>query len=157
ELYQRFGVDLLSPALRVTAARALVAVLDADQGGLSAFRALRHAPRLAGQVGDRALLDQGLVLLARRHKADIDHVLLDHIADRGEQRGHVTAAHPRAAARIEHGLHLLHHEGDVAAAAEHRGDHAGQADGPGVMLHALRVDEDLEGPAATVLHDVVDG
>jgi cation transport regulator ChaC len=42
-----------------------------------------------------------------------------HPADRGQQRGHIAAAHPLAAARIEHRLQLLDHEGDVAAAAEH--------------------------------------
>src|SRR3546814_5340594 len=67
-------------------------------------------------------------------------------ADGREQRRHVAAAHPLAAARVEDGLQLLHHEGHVAAAAEHRADHPGQRHGPGVVLHVLRVDEHLEGP-----------
>src|SRR3546814_18337695 len=62
---------------------------------------------------------------------------------------------PVAAARIEHRLQLLDHEGDVAAAAEYRRHHPGQRHGPGVMLGVLRIDEHLEGADAAVLHDVV--
>ena len=93
----------------------------------------------------------------RRDKADLDHVLLDDIANRGEQRGHVFAFHPGAAARIEYRLHLLDDKGHIAAAAEHGADHAGQRHGPGEMLHVLRVDEDLERAAAAILDDVVQG
>jgi len=58
---------------------------------------------------------------------------------------------------IEHGLELLHHEGDVAAAAEDGRDHARQRHGPGVVLHVLRVDEDFERPPPSAFDDVVDG
>jgi hypothetical protein len=77
-------------------------------------------------------------------------VPLDHAADRREDRGHVFAVHPGPAARVEHGLEFLHHEGHVAAAPEHRRDHPRQRHGPGEMLHVLGVDEDLEGPAMAV-------
>src|ERR1041384_1192080 len=52
-------------------------------------------------------------------------------------------------------LHLLDDKGDIATAAEHGADHAGQRDGPGEVLHVLRVDEDLEGATPAVLDDVV--
>jgi len=40
-------------------------------------------------------------------------------ADGGQQARHIAPAHPLAAARIEHGLQLVHHERHVAAAPEH--------------------------------------
>src|SRR6266536_2007241 len=93
----------------------------------------------------------------RRQEADLDHVLLNDVADRGEQGGDVFALHPRPAARVEHRLHLLDDKGHVAAAAEHRADHPGQRDGPGVVLHVLRVDEDIERPPPAVLDDRSEG
>jgi hypothetical protein len=45
-------------------------------------------------------------------------VPLDHRADGGEQRRHVTAAHPLPAARIEHRLQVLDDERDVAVEVE---------------------------------------
>lgn len=56
-------------------------------------------------------------------EADRDEVPLDHAADRREDRGDIAPLHPCAAARIEHGLQLFHHEGHIAAATEHRRDH----------------------------------
>ena len=41
---------LASPAFRIVAARALVAALDADEGGLAAFGALAHAVLARGEV-----------------------------------------------------------------------------------------------------------
>src|SRR5687767_9541754 len=156
------------PAPRIAAARAEVASLLANEAGCAAFGALPEAlvdapgtwrggrgelrhlePRLGGQLLHRAL--------GVRHEADVDHMPLDDAADCGEERGHVAALHPAAAARIEHRLQLLHHEADIAAAPEHRRDHPREADGPGVVLHVLGVDEDLERAAAAVLDDVVDG
>src|SRR5438477_377144 len=104
---------------------------------------------------DEFAFERGIGTALRRDKADLDHVLLDHVANRGEQRGDVFAFHPCAAARVEHRLHLLDDKGDIAAAAEHGADHAGQRHGPGEMLHVLRVDEDLERAAAAILNDVV--
>src|SRR3546814_2494130 len=84
----------------------------------------------------RALLPTG-PRLTRLQEADVDHVALDDTADRRQQRRHVAALHPGAAARIEHGLQLLDHEGDVAAAAEHRGDHARQRQRTGERKSAV--------------------
>jgi hypothetical protein len=95
--------------------------------------------------------------------ADHLHVLLDDAADLGDDRGHVHAAGLEvAAARVEHGLHFLDHEGDVAALAEHGGHDAGQRHDPLEVVHVLRVDEYLERAAlfvrrAGVEHDVVEG
>ena len=66
-----------------------------------------------------------------------DQMAFDHFPDRRQQRWDIAPAHPLAAARIEHRLQLLDHEADIAAAPEHRADHAGQRHGPGVMLHIL--------------------
>src|SRR5260370_38359835 len=78
ELYQRSAVSpqALSPALRIAAARALVAVLDADESGLAAFGALRHAPAFARQVRHRPLLEHPRLLPARRQEAEMDQVRL---------------------------------------------------------------------------------
>ena len=58
----------------------------------------------------------------------------------------------------EHGLELVDDEGDVAAAPEHRRDHARQRHRPRVVLHVLRIDEHLEGTAAAVVVDeIVEG
>ena len=92
-----------------------------------------------------------------RQEADGDHVALDHPADRGQDRGDIAPLHPCPAAGIEDGLQLLDHEAHVAAAAEDGGNHPRQRDGPGVMLHVLRVDEDLEGTPPAAIVDVVDG
>src|SRR5260370_42255219 len=106
--------QLSLPAFRVIAAGALVAAFDADQRGLAAFRALCQARRSRSLVGDQTTAGGGHPLVAdcrapprRRQEADLDHVTLDDIADRGQQRGHVSAPHPGAAARIEDRLHLL--------------------------------------------------
>src|SRR3546814_8845166 len=132
---------LTSSALGVAAARAEVAAFLADQAGAAALGALGEAGAAvrAAQVHHRALLLAGQGP-PRLQEADIDHVALDNAADGGQQRGHVAALHPGAAARVEYGLQLLDDEGDVAAAAEHRGDHAGQRQGPGIVLHVLRVE-----------------
>ena len=46
----------------------------------------------------------GRQLIGIRQEADVDHVALDDVADRGQQRGDVFAtSHPLAAARVEHG------------------------------------------------------
>ena len=120
-------------------------------------RGQRRTARLRrGHRGGRALRI-GFAARPAAHEPDVDQMALDHLADRGQQRGHVAPAHPLAAARIEHRLQLLDHEGDIAAAPEHGADHARQRHRPGVMLHVLRVDEDLERPPAPVLLDVVDG
>src|SRR5690606_8704699 len=84
-------------------------------------------------------------------------VALDYAADGRQQRRHVAAVEPSAAARVEHRLQLIGHEGDVAAAAEYRRDHARQPERPGVVLHVLGVDEDLEGTPLAAGLDVVDG
>ncbi|MNN47599.1 hypothetical protein D3C81_1620270 [compost metagenome] len=95
--------------------------------------------------------------------ADGDQVALQHGADLGDDRRHVHAALLQvAAARVEHRLELLDQEGAVAALAQHRGHDAGEGDDPLEVVHVLRVDEDLEGPAllvgrAGVEHHVVDG
>src|SRR5438105_12423856 len=98
------------PAFRVVAARALVAALDPDQRCLAAFWALRQASREGSLVRDQRIAGSDFLLAdcssltACRQKADRDHVALDDVADRGQQRGHVLAVHPGAAARVEHRL-----------------------------------------------------
>src|ERR1700704_5431971 len=83
-------------------------------------------------------------------------MVLDYLADGSQERRHVAPAHPLAAARIEDRFELFDDKTDIAAAPEHRADHSGKRHRPGVMLHVLRVDEDLEGTLAAVLFDVVD-
>src|SRR5438045_5185175 len=84
-------------AFGVVAAGALVAAFEADQCRLAAFRALPeprarpHATlaRMRGRVrlgagrdrqGDDFAFERGIGSALRRHKADLDHVLLDDIA-----------------------------------------------------------------------------
>lgn len=97
------------------------------------------------RIGPRPLAD-----------AQARQVSFEHIADRGEQRGHVTPVHPRAAPRVEHRLEFLGHEADVPVAAQDGRDHAGQPDRPGIVLHILGVDEHVEWPTPIVLDQVID-
>ena len=96
-------------------------------------------------------------------QADLLEVVFHDAAQFGHQAGHVHAAGLEVAALgVEHGLHLFHDEGDVAALAEHGGHDAGQRHDPLEVLHRLGVDEHLERAARFVLgagveHDVVDG
>ena len=90
-------------------------------------------------------------------------MVFDHGADLGHDRGHVdTTGLEVAAAWIEDRLHFLDQEGAVATLAEDRAHDARECHDPLEVVHVLRVDEDLEGPArlvrgALVEHDVVDG
>src|ERR1051325_10067049 len=91
-------ISLDLPAFGIAAAGALVAVFDADQRGLAAFGALPQQ-QLGGGAGhggrrwalgaerhhlrlDRAI---GAAVLWRQ-KADFDHVALDDVADRRQER-----------------------------------------------------------------------
>src|SRR6185503_17257212 len=118
------------------------ALLRAQRLCTAARAELAAAARRRGPWGTLAG-GQGLglgacLLLARparrRQEAGADHVRLDDAADGGEQARYVAPAHPLPALRIEHGLELLDHESDVAAAAEDGADHAGQRHRPGVVL-----------------------
>src|SRR5579862_4310359 len=100
------GAALLA-AFRVAAAGALVAVFEADQRGFAAFRALPQArsgePARLGAEADDLRLERALaVRVFRRQEADLDHVALDDVADRGQERGDVAALHPGAPPGIEH-------------------------------------------------------
>src|SRR5438874_2228151 len=79
--------------------------------GARAFRGDGMSVEHAGQAG-----------LALAHETDLHHMLLDRLADGRQQRGHIAAAHPLPAARIENGLQFIHHKADIAAAPEHRRD-----------------------------------
>ena len=82
---------------------------------------------------------------------------LDHVADRRQQRGHIAPSHPLTAPGIEHRLQLVDHERHIAAAPEHRRDHARQRHRPGEVLDIFRVDENLERPhPALIVDDVVE-
>src|SRR3954453_14521152 len=83
-------------------------------------------------------------------------MLLDDIADRGQQTWDVASLHPAPAFRIEYRLEFLGDERNVPTASEYGTDHSRQGDRPGVVLEVLRVDEDLERPPPPVAHDVVD-
>jgi len=104
-----------------------------------------------------------LVQLGGLKHADLGEVLFDDLADFGNQGRHELAAGlPVAAAGIEDGLELFDEEGDVAAFAEHGGDHSGQCHDPLVVVEVFGVDEDFKGSAdfllgALVEDDVVDG
>src|SRR5580658_8302623 len=107
---------LASPAFRIVAARALVAALDADEGGLAAFRALREATALVLRQVHHFTLDQlGRGAALGRQEADVDEMALDDVADRGEQRGHIAPLHPGAAARVEHRFQFLDDEAHITA------------------------------------------
>src|SRR5260221_8240647 len=140
----------LSAAFAVAAGGAEIAPFLTDQGWRIAFRAMRQ---LAGaaiaialaisqvhHLAGRHVLDLSAVFGGIRNEADIDHMALDNFADRRQQRGYIATADPGAAARIKHRLQFLDHKRDIATTPEDGTDHACQADGPGVMLHVLRVD-----------------
>src|SRR5579872_644362 len=112
-------------------------------------RACGQPPARLSDIGQVRRIGDG-------EEAYFDQVTLDHAADRRQQGGHIATFHPLPAARIEYRLQLLDHERDIATAAKHGRDHAGQRHGPGVVLHVLGIDEDLERPTAAVLDDVVD-
>src|SRR5262245_42279180 len=113
--------------------------------------AAQHSAHRGALTGSQRLGLGALALLAgltgRRQEAGADRVGLDHPADGSQQARHVAPAHPLAALRIEYGLELLDHEGDVSAAPEDGADHAGERHRPGVVLEVLGVDEDLERPS----------
>lgn len=79
----------------------------------------------------------GMIALTRREKADGGQVLLDNTTDSREQAWHIVPVHPLTAARIEHGLQFLDHEGDVSTSPEHGGNHPRKGYGPRIMLHVL--------------------
>src|SRR5689334_12554224 len=95
---------VVSTALRVAAAEAGGAAFLEDKRRLAAARALRGALVVIDREGEARLR---LFL----EEARIDHVPLDHPANGGKQARHIAAFHPLAAARIEHRLELLDHEG----------------------------------------------
>src|SRR5882762_2262420 len=126
-----------SSAFRVAAVQAgHAAVHHDDRGGAAPptqLRALREV-RLGKGVGlpgarlelGALLVDQLLLVrieLRLPDETDALQVLLDDIAELGDDRGHeLSAGLPVTAARVEHRLQLIHQEGDVAALAEHRRD-----------------------------------
>src|SRR5438132_6549707 len=107
-----------------------------DQPRLAAFRAERPEHRF-GSAGCTA----DLVLCDRRgaycQEPRVDHVALKDLADRGNQRRHITAVSPLAATRIEHLLQLVCYKRHIAAAPQDGADHAGQRHDPRVMLQVL--------------------
>src|ERR1700757_3887761 len=113
-----------------------------DQAWLAAFRAERLAARFGGNscTADMMPCD-------RRdgycQEPGVDHVALEDLADRGNQRRHIAAIGPLAATRIEHLLQLVCYKRHIPAAPQDGADHAGQRHDPRVMLEVLRVDEDF--------------
>src|SRR6056297_1166080 len=134
------GMEQLTITLGIAAVSAGHAAFDHAQVVASAGGA-----GCPGALAGNRHLGLGIRLQAEAlacEKADRDEMGLDHAADRREDRGDVLAAHPGAAARVEHRLEFLDHEGHVPAATKHRRDHPGKRDGPGEMLHVLGVYED---------------
>src|SRR5262249_41466292 len=81
-------------ALRIAAIEAGGAPFLIAERALTAARA--RAEHGAAVADGRAALLRG-TRLGGRQKADRAHVLFDHLADSGEQRGHVAPLHPLAA------------------------------------------------------------
>ncbi len=104
-----------------------------------------------------------LIELERTQQADRLQMLLDDVAELGDDRGHELATRlPVATARVEDGFQFLNEERHVAALTEHGRDDAGQRYDPLVVINVLRIDEHLERTALFVLgtlveDDVVDG
>src|SRR6185436_5821911 len=141
----KLGPEAASPALAVSAVQARhAAVHQHDCGGAALAAQLRAFGEMT--LGERvgllaARFELGLLLfdellalvveLRRLEQADHLQVLLDHVAELGNDRRHELAARlPIAAARVEHRLHLLHQERHVAALAEHGGNDARERDDP---------------------------
>src|SRR6185437_13797333 len=164
-------------ALRIAAIETRHAAIHHDDRGSAALAAelrplgemrLRKGVRmLRTRLELRPLLVHQLLLvlieLRVAHETDGLQVPLDDVAQLRDDRWHEFATRlPVPAARVEHGLQLIHQERHVAALAEHRRNDPRQRDDPLEVIEVLRVDEDLEGPAllvfrALVQHDVVDG
>ena len=127
-----------------------------DQPGLATFRAERLEQRFGGNscTADMMPCD-------RRdgycQEPGVDHVALEDLADRGNQRRHITAVSPLAATRIEDLLQLVCYKRHIPAAPQDGADHAGERQDPRIVLQVLRVDEDLERSPFAVCLDIVDG
>ena len=96
-----------------------------------------------------ALFGQQLLLLCGQFRGVQQTDRLEMVFDNGTQLGHQrrhvdTARLEVTATRIEHGLHFVNHEGDIAALAEHGRHDARQRHDPLEMIHGLGVDKDLE-------------
>ena len=147
-------------ALAVTAGGAEVAAFLTDQGCFATFRALEwdDASRKSIVTGTGAKTAaarfcrqrglSGFCLTGAGQEAGIDHMALDDTSDGGEQGRNIFTLKPLATAWIKHGLELLDNKGHITAAPEDGADHAGQGDGPGVMLHIFGIDEDLKRAAS---------
>ena len=127
-----------------------------DQPGLATFRAERLEQRFGGNscTADMMPCDRRN---GHWQEPGIDHVALEDLADRGNQRRHIAAIGPLAATRIEYLLQLVGYKGHIPAAPEDGADHAGECHDPRIMLEVLRVDEDLERAPCSVCLDIVDG
>src|SRR5262249_14701125 len=73
-----------SSALGIATIEALVAAFLARQARLPAFGTVPQA--LIDEAHDLALGIRHRQLLGRLQEADVDHVVLDHVADRGQER-----------------------------------------------------------------------
>ncbi len=127
-----------------------------DQPGLAAFRAERPEYRLgAGScTADMILCDRGIGYC---QEPGVDHVALEDLTDRGNQRRHIAAVGPLSPTRIEYLLQLVCHKRYIPAAPQDGADHAGERQDPRIVLQVLRVDEDLERAPYSVCLDIVDG
>ena len=107
-----------------------------DQPRLRAFRAERSELSCGDGARNRqGGFDAGWVF--GNEKACLDHVPLDDVADRGHQgRTYLPFIHwpPRGSKTC---FSSSATKRDLAAAAEHRADHAGQRHHPGVVLQVL--------------------
>ena len=150
-------------ALRFAAIQAGQAVVEVDHGaGLALFTqyrrtrvvviALHRLPAL--ELGPFFLQERLLVLigLGALDHADGLHVLLDDIADLGDDRWRVAAALFKITPlRVENAVHFVDQEGDVPTLAKHRRQNPRQGDDPLEMLHVLGIDENFEGAALFML------
>ena len=122
---------------------------------LAAFRAERPEHRFGS-----AICTADLVLCDRRvgycQEPGVDHVALEDLADRGNERRHIAAIGPLAATRIEHLLQLVCYKRHIPAAPQDGADHAGECDDPRIVFEVLRVDEDLERAPYPAGLDIVD-
>src|SRR5438445_9023156 len=104
-----------------------------DEPRLAAFRAERPEHRFgsASCTADLVLCDPRVGYC---QEPGVDHVALEDLADRGNQRRHITAVGPLSATGIEHLLQLVCHERHIPATPQDGADHAGERQDPRIVL-----------------------
>jgi len=150
-------------ALRFAAIQAGHAIVEVDHGtGLTLFAQYRRTRvvvigrgRLPSIILGPFFLQERLLVLIGLGALDHTnrlHVLLDDIADLGDDRRRITTAlFEITSLRVENAVHFIDQEGHVSTFAKHRRQNPCQGDDPLEMFHVLGVDEDLEGSAQFML------